>query len=283
MEVQTQPQAAVALESPERRRIVPTKRRIRLGDIFREPSVVQVLALRDFKAKYKQALLGPLWLVVQPLALLGAFLVAFRGLANVQPGIPYVTFALTGLMVWSFFQAAMTIGSASLISSFHLIRFTPCMRVAFPVAATIASLPSLAVTALGAVIAAAVTGTISPTAVLLPIGFLWLFLITVGTVLIVSSLAVRFRDIISVVPFVLQLGLFLAPVGYPLSSLSDTARVVIDLNPLTGVIETFRWALLSGYDPSFEPIGISFVTTTLLVAAGWLVFSRLETTMADEI
>jgi ABC-type polysaccharide/polyol phosphate export permease len=283
MEAKTQAQVRAPLESPEIRRIVPTKRRIHLGDIFREPSVVQVLALRDFKAKYKQALLGPLWLVFQPAALLAAFFLAFRGLANVQPGIPYVTFALAGLMVWSFFQAAITIGSASLISSFHLIRFTPCMRQAFPVASAIASLPTLAVTTLGGLVAAAVTGVISPRAVLLPVGFLWLFLLTMGAVLIVSALAVRFRDIISVVPFILQLGLFLAPIGYPLSSLSDTARAIIDLNPLTGLIEAFRWALLSGYQPSFEPIGLSIVTTSMLVIAGWLIFSRFETTMADEI
>jgi lipopolysaccharide transport system permease protein len=283
MEAHTQTRAPTALESAAIRRIVPTKRRIRPLDILRQPSVVQVLALRDYKAKYKQALLGPLWLFFQPLALLGAFLVAFRGLADVQPGIPYVPFALAGLTVWSFFQAAITIGSASLISSFHLVRFTPCMRQAFPIASTIASLPSLAVTALGALLAAAVTGTLSPRAILLPIGFLWLFLLTGGLVLIVSALAVRFRDIISVIPFVLQLGLFLAPVGYPLSALSEPVRVVIDFNPLTGLIEAFRWALLAGYDPSFEPIGLSLVTTTLVVTAGWLIFSRLETTMADEI
>jgi lipopolysaccharide transport system permease protein len=252
-------------------------------DIFREPSVVQVLASRDFKIKYKQSLLGPIWLVFQPLALLAAFLVAFRGHVNVESGTPYVVFALAGLMAWSFFQASMTIGGASLITNFNLVRFTPCMRQAFPIASTIASLPSLAVTVAGALIAAAVTGVISPRAVLLPMGFLWLFVLTIGTVMIASSLAVRFRDIISVVPFILQLGVFLAPIGYPLSSLSERLRVLIDLNPLTGVMEAFRWALISGYSPSFAPIGISLAMTAVIAVGGWLIFSRLETTMADEI
>jgi ABC-type polysaccharide/polyol phosphate export permease len=275
--------ATIALEPPRRRRIVPTKRRIRPTDIFHERSVVRVLAARDFKVKYKQSLLGPLWLVFQPLALLAAFLVAFRGLADVEPGIPYVAFALSGLMVWSFFQASMTIGTASLITNIVLVRFTPCPRLAFPVASTLASVPTLAVTAVGALVAAAVTGTLSPRVVLLPIGFVWLFLLTIGTVIISASLAVRFRDIISVVPFFLQLGLFLAPVGYPLSALSDPVRVLIDLNPLTGLIEVFRWALLAGYFPSFEPIGVSIVMTAVVALSGWLLFSRLETTMADEI
>ncbi|MFL5908430.1 MAG: ABC transporter permease [Solirubrobacterales bacterium] len=260
-----------------------TKRRIRLTDLLRENSVVQVLASRDFKVKYKQSLLGPIWLIFQPLALLGAFLIAFRGLGNVEPGTPYLVFALGGLMVWSFFQAAMTIGSASLMTNFTLVRFTPCPRFAFPLASTIASLPSLGATVVGAIFAAVVTGTISPRAVLLPVGFLWLFLLTIGTVFIASSLAVRFRDIISVVPFLLQLGVFLAPIGYPLSSLSEPIRILIDFNPLTGMMEAFRWALIAGYSPSFEPIGVSLAMTAVIAVSGWLIFSRLETTMADEI
>jgi lipopolysaccharide transport system permease protein len=283
METQTKTGPPAALESPGIRRIVPTKRRIRLFDIFREPSVVQVLASRDFKIKYKQSLLGPIWLLFQPLALLGGFLIAFVGLGNVEPGTPYVVFVLGGLMTWSFFQASMTIGGASLITNFTLVRYTPCMRLAFPTASTIASLPSLVVTVVGALIAAAATGAISPRAVLLPIEFLWLFVLTIGAVMIASSLAVRFRDIISVVPFLLQLGLFLAPIGYPLSSLSEPLRVLVDLNPLTGLMEAMRWALIDGYSPSFEPIGISLVMTAVIPVGGWLLFGRLETTMADEI
>src|SRR4051794_24308025 len=117
MEAQTTTRPAAQLESHQVRRIVPTKRRIRPLDIFREPSVVQVLASRDFKIKYKQSLLGPIWLLFQPLALLGGFLIAFQ--ANVQPGVPYVVFAFAGLMAWSFFQASMTIGGASLVTNFQ--------------------------------------------------------------------------------------------------------------------------------------------------------------------
>ena len=115
------------------------------ADLYRDLPVIQVLAARDFKVKYKQSLLGPLWLVFQPLALLAAFLVAFRGLADVQAGVPYTVFALVGLSVWAFFQAAMTIGAASLVSNVTLVRFTPCPRLAFPIAGILASLPAWAV------------------------------------------------------------------------------------------------------------------------------------------
>jgi lipopolysaccharide transport system permease protein len=275
--------SGVALESPVTRRIVPTKRRIRPSEFIRERSVIRVVAARDFKVKYKQSLLGPFWLAFQPLALLAAFLIAFRGLANVEPGVPYVVFVFAGLCVWSFFQAAMTIGTSSLITNLMLIRFTPAPRLAFPSAATLASLPTFAVTIVGALGAAAVTGTLSPRVLLLPVGFAWLVLLTLGAVVISSALAVRFRDIISVVPFMLQLGVFLAPVGYPLSSLSPTVRHLIELNPITGLIEAFRWGMIGGYDPSLGAIGLSLAGSALIAISGWLLFSRLETTMADEI
>ena len=271
------------LESSEVRRIRPTKRRARLGDFFRDAPVIQVLGARDLKVKYKQSVLGPLWLVFQPLALLAGFLVAFRGLADVQSGVPYVPFAMVGLRAWAFFQAAMTMGTSAFITNFNLVRFTPCPRLAFPVAGLIASVPSFVVTIFGALVAAVVTGVLAPTAVLIPFGFGWLFLLTAGVVGITASLAVRYRDIISALPFFLQVGLFLAPVGFPLSELSPTVRAILDLNPLTGLMEAWRWMLMDGYTPSFEAIGVSLVLTPLIAFLGWRIFSRMETTMADEI
>jgi len=274
---------APALESAALRRIVPAKRRIRVADLPRDFPVVVVLASRDFKVKYKQSLLGPLWLVFQPLALLAGFFIAFRGRAAIGGGIPYVVFALSGLMVWSFFQAAMTIGAASLITNFQLVRFTPCPRLAFPLAAIIASLPSLIVPALGTLVATTAAGVISARAVLLPLGFAWLFVLTLGIVGIASALAVRYRDIISALPFLLSVGLFLAPVAYPLTGLAPWLRTVIELNPLTGILEACRWMTISGYHPSSFAIWLSLILTTLLLLLGWRVFTRLETTMADEI
>src|SRR3954462_5545649 len=187
-----------ALEEPVERVVAPAKRRLRLRDVFGETSVIRVLATRDFKVKYQQSLLGPLWLGFQPLALLVAFVVAFRGLGDVKTsGVPYAVFSLVGLTVWAFFQASMTIGVSSLITNTSFIRYTPCPRPAFPLAAIIASLPSFAVTAARAVLTAAATGPLSPKVVLLPFGLAWLLLLTAGLVAIGASLAVRYRDMIS--------------------------------------------------------------------------------------
>jgi lipopolysaccharide transport system permease protein len=271
------------LEAPIVRRIKPVKRRLRLPDIWRGRQVIRVMASRDFKVKYKQSLLGPLWLVFQPLALLAAFFVAFRNLANVQPGIPYSVFALVGLSVWSFFQASMTIGSASIITNMMLVRFTPCPRFAFPIAGVIASLPAWAFTTAAAVVAAATTGTLSPRVLLLPLGVVWLFLLTAGFVGLAASFSVRYRDILAAMPFLLQVGLFLAPIGYPLHQLGPVVRQLVELNPLTGLIEAWRWMIVAGYAVSSRVIIFSLVTTAVVVVAGWRTFTRLETTMADEI
>jgi lipopolysaccharide transport system permease protein len=273
-----------ALELPIERVIAPAKRRLRLRDLLRERAVIGVLAGRDFKVKYKQSMLGPLWLVFQPLALLAAFFVAFRGIGDVQTsGVPYALFALSGLAIWAFFQAAMTIGAVALISNYHLIRFTPCPRPAFPIAGMIASLPSFAVTAAGTLTMAAVTGHLSVKVLLAPIVVVWLFVLTAGVVLLAAAITVRYRDLQSALPFLLQVGVFLAPVGYAVGQLSEVVRGVVYLNPLTGVIEAWRWMVLSGYHSSIEPIAISLVMSAALVSFGWWFFTRLETTMADDI
>jgi lipopolysaccharide transport system permease protein len=274
----------VPLELPVERLIRPTKRRLRLRDFVKDAPVVRIITARDLKVKYKQSLLGPVWLFFQPLALLAGFMIAFKNLAGVETaGLPYVVFALVGLSVWSFFQASLTIGTASLISSANLIRFTPCPRLAFPLASVLASLPAFGITATGAVVATIATGHLSIKVLLLPLALVWLLLLTLAVVAFLSSLAVRYRDINSALPFLLQVGLFLAPIGYPLTEVSSTARVLLGLNPLTGVMEGARWMVLSGYQPDVEPIAISLAATALLAVAGWRLFSRRETTMADEI
>jgi lipopolysaccharide transport system permease protein len=272
------------LEWPVERIIKPAKRRLRVRDLPGYAPLIRVLAARDLKVRYKQSVLGPIWLVFQPLALLVGFLVAFQGLTKVETsGVPYVLFALVGLSVWSFFQSAMTIGTASLVSNANLIRYTPSPRSAFPIATIIASLPAFAITTVAALIATIVTGHASLRLVLLPLALAWLLLLTLGTVWLLSSLTVRYRDINSVLPFLLQVAVFLAPIGYPLGKLPSKAHFLVQINPITGVVEGMRWIMLSGYDLAAKPVAISLLVTPILVVVGWRVFTRIETIMADDI
>src|SRR4051794_306742 len=261
-----------AFETQTRRVIKPVRRRLKLSQLWSDRQVIRVMAARDFKARYKQSLLGPIWLVFQPLALLAAFFIAFRNLANVQPGVPYSVFALSGLSVWAFFQASMTIGAASIVSNIMLVRFTPCPRFTFPLSGVISSLPAWGVTTTATIVIAAATGVLSWHVVLLPVGFLWLFLLTAGFVGLVSSFTVRYRDILTVMPFLLQVGVFVTPIGYPLSQLSSTVRAIVELNPLTGLVEAWRWMIVSGYSPPGRAIAFSLVITAAVVVGGWRVF-----------
>jgi lipopolysaccharide transport system permease protein len=268
----------------ELRIIVPSKRRLRIASIPGILPVVRVIAARDLKVKYKQSLLGPLWLIFQPMALLVAFLVAFRGIGHVEtPNVPYAVYALAGLSIWAYFIAAMTIGTDSVVSSEVLVRYTSCPRLAFPLAALVASLPSFCVVAPVAIAAAALTGTLSVRILLLPLVLGWLFLFTAGIVGVTASACVKYRDVRVALPFLLQLGTFLTPVGYSLGSLAPGLRGVVDANPMTGLIETTRWIMLSSYRPAVGAILLSVGATAVIVTVGWLVFARSETTMADDI
>ncbi len=264
--------------------IVPTRRRLRLRDLPAQLPVIRVVAARDYKVKYKQSLLGPLWLVFQPLVMLGALVIAFDHVANVQTsGVSYVLFAMVGLSVWAFFQASVNMGTVSLVNNPNLIRRTACPRFAFPLSSVIASLPSLAIPTAAAIVLSAAEGQLSVRALLLPLAIVWVFVFTVGVVAISSPLTVRFHDIISALPFLLQVGVFVTPVGYPTSNLSPAVNALVSINPLTGIIDVWRWMLLGGESVDMLALACAISLSVATVVLGWRVFSRLEVSMADEI
>lgn len=262
--------------------IEPVKTRIRLRHVASMGPVVRVLAVRDFKVRFKQSLLGPLWLVLQPLALLAAFLVGFHSVAAVgTDGVSYVVFVLVALGAWSYFQACLTTGSISLISNAQIIQRTACPRLAFPIASLIAGLPSVAIPLVAGMVAATVTGEISLRVLLLPVGLLWLFAVTAGTVTLVSALTLRYRDLLAILPLILQVGVFFSPIGYQSSDLPGIASTLIGINPLAGVMETWRWMILPIDPPDAGLMILSTIVTIVLLTAGWLVFTRSEPRMAD--
>lgn len=262
--------------------IEPTRSRVHLRDLLTYASLIRVVSMRDLKARYKQSLLGPLWIVFQPLALLAGYLVGFRGVAHVPiGGVPYVLFALSGIAIWAFFQAAATAGTSSIISNNSLVRATTCPRIVFPVASLLACLPSLLIPFVASAIGAIIDGDVSIRWLLLPVIAFWAVVIASGFVAITAAVTVRFRDMIQGLPFLLQVGAFVVPVGYPVAILSSKLRFVVSLNPLTGAIEAWRWALLNTQHPYMLSIFLSLGLGTALVTAGWWIFGRIEVKMAD--
>jgi ABC-type polysaccharide/polyol phosphate export permease len=256
---------------------------MRLGDVPGYGPLIRALASRDLKARYKQSALGPAWVVFQPLALLAAFTVGFKAVAHVDTGgVPYVLFALAGLAVWTYFQATTMVATGSIVNNYPLVRWTACSRVALPLATLVSNLPSFVIPGLAAVIASAAAGYLWVGSLLLPLMCLWLFALVGATAMLLSAITVRARDVLSVMPFMLQVTLFLSPVAYPTNHLSPVLRALISLNPITGLLDAWRWALL-GLRPSLSAVIISLVFTTVGTAVAWRMFAVLEVRMADEI
>jgi lipopolysaccharide transport system permease protein len=262
--------------------IRPVVSRIRLRELVRQRALIYVIADRDIKVKFKQSLLGPVWLLGQPFAFLLGFVVGIGSIAHIRSeGVPYGAFVLVGATVWSYFQTTTNMGAASIISNYPIVRKTPCPRHVFPLASLITNLPALAVPALGSVIVAAALDQLSVRVLLLPLAFFWLLFLTAGITIGLSALATRFRDTVGALPLLLQAGVFLSPIGYPIQQLPIAMRVVLTINPLSGVIEFWRWTLLRIHHPDVTVMFVSLVLTPVIAWFGWQFFGRTEVIMAD--
>ena len=274
--------ASVGLVHPTLKVTVPKRRRIRLSDLWTSRHVGFMLGLRDIKAKYKQSALGPLWLVLQPLGMLAAVSIAFSKVTTVNTGgVPYITFALVGLAVWTYVQMAITVAPQVLQANYQVVRRSPCPRLAFVTGTLVSVLPPLAVVLTASIVAAGISGTLSIQALAMPILVAWLLLMTFGFTLLVTALGGRFRDAVAMAPLVVQAGIFLTPVGYPLSAAGNFAKVLA-FNPASGIIESWRWSLL-GSSPDMFAIIVGLVEMVVLIVMGWYVFGRMETRFADYV
>lgn len=261
---------------------VPVRRRVRLGDIWTTRRVGWMLGWRDMKTKYKQSALGPLWLVLQPLGMLAAITIAFSKVTSVDTGnVPYVVFALVGLAVWTYVQMAITVAPQTLPSNQQVVRRSPCPRIAFVTGTLISVLPPLAVVLAASIVAAAISGSLPVEALALPLLIVWLIVLMGGFTLLVTALGGRFRDAVALAPLVVQAGIFLTPVGYPLDAAGSFAKVLA-FNPVSGVIEGWRWSLL-GIAPDGFAIGVGLAETVGVALLGWYVFGRMETRFSDYV
>jgi homopolymeric O-antigen transport system permease protein len=280
------PQDAAAQASPvdEAMRVtLPVRRRVRLRDVWTSLPVGWMLGRRDVKIKYKQSALGPLWLVLQPLGMLVAITLAFSKVTNVPTGdVPYVVFALVGLAVWTYVQMTITVSPQVLQSNQQVVRRSPCPRLAFVTGTLISVLPPLAVVLVAAFAAAAISGHLGVEALAMPVLIVWLVVLSWGFTLLVTAIGGRFRDAVALAPVVVQAGIFLTPVGYPLSAVPGSFAKVLALNPVSGVIEAWRWSLL-GIAPDGFAVGVALVATLVVTVLGWYVFGRMETRFSDYV
>jgi lipopolysaccharide transport system permease protein len=263
--------------------VKPTRRRVRLSELWRSWPVAWVIAQRDLKVKYKQSLLGPLWLIFQPIGVLAGLVFVFNGVTKVNTGgVPYIIFGLAGISVWTFVQLSIATGTNVFVLNNFLIRRVALPRSSLFTAVILANLAPAAPIMLVVVVATAINRGLEPNIVFLPLILLWFIVLTSGVIFATASLTVRFRDVYALVPFWLQVGLFLTPVGYALNTAPSTLRAILSVNPLSGIFELWRWSLF-GSSVQALPLVTAGVGTVVITALGWWLFTRMETRFADFI
>jgi homopolymeric O-antigen transport system permease protein len=256
-----------------------------LKAIWHYRELLYFLIWRDVKVRYKQTAIGAGWAIFQPLMTMMIFTVIFGNFAKIpSDGLPYPIFAYTALLPWNNFAQAIGRSGVSLVGSANLISKVYFPRLIIPLSAAVAPLVDFAM-AFVILLAMMAWFGIAPTwgVLALPL-FLLLALFTALAVgLWLSALDVRYRDVGYTIPFMVQIWMYASPVAYPVSLVPERWRMLYSLNPMVGVIEGFRWALLGKGNPDFGVMTASAVVVMALLLGGIVYFRRMERTFADVV
>jgi lipopolysaccharide transport system permease protein len=256
---------------------------LKLNELWEYRELLHFLIWRDIKVRYKQTALGALWAIIQPFFTMVVFSLFFGRLAKVpSDGIPYPIFSFAALVPWTFFTNGLTQSSNSLVGSANLITKVYFPRLAIPIAAVLSGIVDFLL-AFVVLLAMMLYYGMMPTmnVLWLPLFLLLALITSLGVGLWLSALNVEYRDVRYVVPFVAQFWLFVTPIAYPSSLLPEPWRTLYGLNPMVGVVEGFRWALLGSKTAPGPMIAVSSVAALLILVSGAFYFRRMEKTFAD--
>jgi lipopolysaccharide transport system permease protein len=253
------------------------------AELWAYRELLYFLVWRDVKVRYKQTILGASWAVLQPLLTMVVFTLFFGRLAKMpSDGVPYPLFSYAALVPWTFFATGLTAAAGSLVSGANLIRKIYFPRLLVPVAAVAAGGVDFAIAFAVLIGMVLVYGFVPGIAVLwLPLLALLALVTALGVGTWAAALNLQFRDVRYVVPFGVQLWLFATPIAYPSSLLSEPWRTLYAVNPMVGVVEGFRWALLGTATRPGPMIAVSAAAATLILVTGVLYFRRVERGFAD--
>jgi ABC-2 type transport system permease protein/lipopolysaccharide transport system permease protein len=282
--------AVVAAPVTEPRPEIWFRRRVRLVPALRElwhfRELAFTLAERDLRVRYKQAALGIAWAVITPVLMMVLFTFVLNRVVKFNTGgVPYALVSYLGLLPWTFFSSSLQGGGMSLVGNVALLNKLYCPREVFPIAA-------IADAAVDSLIATLLLGLLFPLtgfapkaeSLYVPLLLIVMFIFTLGVTLAVSTIVVYMRDLRLVLPVIIQLGLFATPVIYPASKIfkSETARAIYAaVNPLSTVIDGIRRGVLYGLAPEWIPFAVGTASSVLVLLAGFALFKRLETGIAD--
>ncbi len=257
---------------------------LELRDLWRYRELLYFLTWRDVKVRYKQTILGAAWAILQPVLTMIIFSVIFGQLAQLpSEGVPYPVFTYTALLPWQLFAFALTNSSNSLVGSQNLVSKVYFPRLVIPIASVLPGLLDFAISfvvLLGMMIYFQIA--LTPRILLLPLFLLLALGTALGVGLWLSALNVEYRDIRYAVPFLTLFWQYATPVAYSSSLIPERWRLVYGLNPMTGVVEGFRWALLGKGDVG-GLLWVSIIIIAVLLVTGLLYFKRMEVSFADVI
>jgi lipopolysaccharide transport system permease protein len=256
---------------------------INLRELWDYRELLYFLVWRDIKVRYKQTALGAAWAIIQPFFTMVVFSIFFGKLAKIpSDGLPYPIFAFTALLPWQLFANALNQSSNSLVANSHLIQKVYCPRLIIPIAAVASGLVDFVlafVVLLGMMLYYGIVP--SSAIVTLPLFILFAIATALAVGLWLSALNVEYRDVRYTIPFLTQFWLFVTPVAYPSSLIPEPWRALYGLNPMAGVVEGFRWALLGTSGGTGPLMLVSVLAVLALLVGGLMYFRRMEKTFAD--
>jgi lipopolysaccharide transport system permease protein len=256
---------------------------LRLRELWSYRELLYFLIWRDVKVRYKQTALGAAWAIIQPVMGMLVFSLFFGKLAKMaSDGIPYPIFSYAALVPWTFFASGLTNASVSLVGSSNLIKKVYFPRLAIPIATVLSGVVDFILAFLVLLVMMLVYGIVPTFKIFwLPLFLLLALITSLAISLWLSALNVQFRDVRYVVPFLTQFWLFATPIAYSSSLLHEPWRTIYGLNPMVGVVEGFRWALLNTNTRPGPMIAVSALAATVLLIGGAFYFRRMEKTFAD--
>jgi lipopolysaccharide transport system permease protein len=265
--------------------IEPTKGwfNLELSDLWRYRELLYFLTWRDIKVRYKQTALGAAWAVLQPLLTMVVFSIIFGRLAQLpSEGIPYPVFTFTALLPWQLFAFALNQSSASLVADQNLIKKIYFPRLIIPVSSVMAGLLDFAIAFAVLVLMMFAFGIhVTPRLLVVPLMVLLALATAMAVGLWLSALNVKYRDVRYTLPFLTQVWLFATPIAYSSTLIPERWQLLYSLNPMTGVVEGFRWALLGKESAVGGMILVSTIMVILLLVSGLIYFKRMEDEFAD--
>ena len=254
-------------------------------ELWRYRELFYFLAWRDVKVRYKQTALGVVWAVLQPLLTMIVFMVLFGKIAKISTGeIPPALFYYIGLVPWIYFSGTINMCTNSLVSNVTLITKVYFPRIIIPASVALSGIVDFLI-AVAFIVGFMIYYGVVPSGhlLLLPFLIVLLFVFTYGLGLFLAAMTAQFRDVKYAAPFFIQLGLFVSPIIYPPSFVSEKYRFWLGLNPLTGIIDSFRAAIIPDQPVEWSLLGLSIIVTAVILVVGTMYFHKVERTLADVI